>query len=166
MKLMLEVGTVDLDARTVDHASGRTRLSSTEARLLRYLASRPNETISRDELYEKVWQYRPGLQTRTLDLAMFRLRKKVERNPREPAHLLTAYGSGYTFTPLGGPADTSEVSLDTPQTAFGHETTTFVGREAERQALTELLGPVSRCVTVLGPPGIVGGPCALMFMLF
>jgi len=152
MKLVLEVGRVDLDARTVERASGRVRLSATEARLLRYLAERPNQTLSRDQIYEGVWKYQPGIQTRTLDLAIYRLRKKVESNPKDPAHLLTSYGAGYVFTPLGtapGPAPRPLLT-----TSLLHETTLFFGRESERDALSKLMSRRAPCVTLLGPPGV------------
>ena len=154
MELVLEVGRVDLDARTVERASGRVRLSATEARLLRYLAERPNQTISRDQIYEGVWEYQPGLQTRTLDLAMFRLRKKVERNPKDPAHLLTSYGAGYVFTPLEKSPGDLAPARPMFNSSLLHETTLFFGREAERNALCELMSRRTPCVTLLGPPGV------------
>jgi len=156
MKLLLETGQVNLDSRTYLSADGQTRLSRIETALLGYLASRPKETISREELYEQIWNYKEGLQTRTLDLAVSRLRKKVERNPQEPVHLMTVYGSGYAFIPLG--EDASELEAKTSVTRetrsnLTPEHTSFFGRQAELAQLDELTRMNRGITTVLGPPG-------------
>ena len=61
---------------------------------------------------------------------MFRLRKKVERNPKDPAHLLTSYGAGYVFTPLEKSPGDLAPARPMFNSSLLHETTLFFGREA------------------------------------
>lgn len=72
-------------------------LSAREFQLLRYLVERRGETISRDELLQKVWGYQSMPTTRTVDVHMSWLRQKLEENPQYPKHLLTLRGLGYRF---------------------------------------------------------------------
>ena len=51
MKLALEDCLVELDSRTITRGEQRKRLTATEVALLRYLADRPHEVVSREELY-------------------------------------------------------------------------------------------------------------------
>jgi len=156
MNVLLETGLANLDARTLTHGDVRTRLSRIDTILLRYLASRPKETVSREELYANVWHYREGLHTRTLDLAMSRLRKKIEKNPQNPIHLLTVYGSGYVFIPLGEELGGLQLpsSADRQiQSNLEPEQTLFVGRTSAIEMLSELSQRKKSFTTVLGPPG-------------
>ena len=70
-------------------------LSAKEFELLRYLSSRPDIPISRDELLDHVWGYNNYPSTRTVDNFVSRLRQKVEDFPENPRHLLTVHGVGY-----------------------------------------------------------------------
>ena len=70
-----------------------------EFQLLRILASRPNEVISRTELLDQVWGYNSYPTTRTVDNHIAGLRAKLESNPAEPQHLLTIRGVGYKWLP-------------------------------------------------------------------
>jgi two-component system response regulator MtrA len=53
--------------------------------------------INRDELMLVVWGYNSDVNTRTLDMHIVRLRKKIESNPDNPQLLLTVRGIGYRF---------------------------------------------------------------------
>src|SRR5690606_815517 len=76
----------------------RTLLSSKEVDLLRYLASHPGRAISRDELLLQVWQLNPrGLNTRTIDMHITRLREKLRDSSETPQVILTVRGKGYMF---------------------------------------------------------------------
>lgn len=68
------------------------KLTTAEANLLRALARRPREVISREELAQKC-----GLESgeRTIDVQVTRLRRKIEEDTRMPRHLLTVRGKGY-----------------------------------------------------------------------
>jgi two-component system, OmpR family, alkaline phosphatase synthesis response regulator PhoP len=88
----------------VDHARRRVtrlgqpvELSLKEFQLLCYLLERPDTPVTRDELLQNVWGYEVTPNTRTVDVHMAQLRQKLEPNPREPRHLVTAHGWGYKF---------------------------------------------------------------------
>jgi DNA-binding response OmpR family regulator len=70
-----------------------------EFQLLRALASRPGEVITRSELLDQVWGLEAYPTTRTVDNHVAGLRAKLERDPAQPAHLLTVRGVGYKWVP-------------------------------------------------------------------
>jgi two-component system alkaline phosphatase synthesis response regulator PhoP len=72
-------------------------LAAKELRLLRYLVARPGATVSRDELLREVWGYSATPLTRTVDVHVAWLRRKLEANPRHPRFILTVHGLGYKF---------------------------------------------------------------------
>jgi DNA-binding response OmpR family regulator len=65
--------------------------------LLRLLASRTGEVLTRDELLNEVWGYEALPTTRTVDNHIASLRAKLEDNPARPVHLLTMHGVGYKW---------------------------------------------------------------------
>jgi two-component system alkaline phosphatase synthesis response regulator PhoP len=74
-------------------------LTHKEAMILRALADRPGEIVTREEILDRVWGYEVFPSTRTIDNFIVRLRKRFERNPEVPAHFHTVRGVGYRFTP-------------------------------------------------------------------
>jgi two-component system alkaline phosphatase synthesis response regulator PhoP len=72
-------------------------LAAKELRLLRYLVERPGATVSREELLREVWGYTATPLTRTVDVHIAWLRRKLEPNPRHPRFILTVHGLGYKF---------------------------------------------------------------------
>jgi DNA-binding response OmpR family regulator len=83
-----------------DSAPSRTiSLTLMEADLLRYLIERPDKIVPRKEILENVWHVREDTDTRAIDNFIVRLRRYLEPNPTEPAHLLTVRGVGYRFVP-------------------------------------------------------------------
>lgn len=94
---------IDLDRREVTHADGRrVLLSQREAEVLAYLASNGGRAISRDELLERVWGLDPrGVQTRTVDMAVARLREALDDNPADPKVIETVRAKGYMLAPHG-----------------------------------------------------------------
>ncbi len=72
------------------------RLTAAEASLLKALARRPGNALSRDELIAES----PVIANlRTVDVQMARLRRKIEDNPRFPRYLQTVRGIGYVLMP-------------------------------------------------------------------
>ncbi|NNM04568.1 MAG: response regulator transcription factor [Gemmatimonadetes bacterium] len=67
--------------------------------VLRYLAARAGEVVSRYELLEEVWGYGKFPTTRTVDNHIAALRAKLEGDPAEPRHLQTVHRVGYKFVP-------------------------------------------------------------------
>jgi len=93
--LLLGETRVDLVRREI-HRDGEVQpLREMEARLIAYLAAQSERVIPREELLKAVWGYTAGVGSRTLDTTVARLRKKIERQPREPAYLFTVRRQGY-----------------------------------------------------------------------
>jgi DNA-binding response OmpR family regulator len=88
---------VIVDFRRYEAFKSGTALELTrkEFGILRMLASRPGEVVSRDELLNEVWGYESYPSTRTVDSHMVLLRSKVEADPAAPSRLITVYGVGY-----------------------------------------------------------------------
>jgi DNA-binding response OmpR family regulator len=96
---ILRFGCVEVDFRryaaTRDgHAVEMTRK---EFALLRFLASREDTVITRDELLNKVWGLDAYPVTRTVDNHIAGLRAKLEMDPGRPVHIQTVHGVGYKF---------------------------------------------------------------------
>jgi DNA-binding response OmpR family regulator len=76
--------------------AGRTiALSAREFAMLKLLAERPGEPVSREQFLEAVWGYNAYPTTRTVDNQILNLRAKLEPEPAQPRHLLTVHGVGY-----------------------------------------------------------------------
>ncbi len=70
-------------------------LTNLELKLLRYLVENPNKPVSRNELLSRVWGISSGVQTRTVDVFVGRLRKLIEDDPSHPMVLRSVRGVGY-----------------------------------------------------------------------
>lgn len=89
---------VDFRAFRARSFTGVTQeLTEKEAMILKVLAERPGEIVSREDLLERVWGYDVFPSTRTVDNFILRLRKRFERDPTQPKHFLTVWGVGYRF---------------------------------------------------------------------
>jgi len=95
-KQTLEAGplTVDLASEQVSVGGRLIDLSPTEYRLLELLAREEGRVVSREELLAKVWGYYTG-DTRTVDVHLWRLRRKIEEDPENPRLIHTLRGRGY-----------------------------------------------------------------------
>jgi DNA-binding response OmpR family regulator len=79
---------------------GKTHsLSFYEVELVRLLAERAGEPVSREELLEKIWGVSGHASTRSVDNFIVKLRKKLEENAAKPEHIVTIYGTGYKLLP-------------------------------------------------------------------
>ena len=78
-------------------AGKKIELTILENRILLYFLKSPDKVIHRDELMMVVWGYNADVNTRTLDMHIVRLRKKIEDNPDTPTYLQTVRGIGYKF---------------------------------------------------------------------
>ncbi len=94
-----EFGAVRVDFKRGEalKAGKRVTLSAREFQLVRYLIDRRGEIISREKLLQEVWGYNALPETRTVDVHMAWLRRKLEDNPRVPEYFLTVRGMGYKF---------------------------------------------------------------------
>ena len=86
----------------IDSARRRVRvngedvdLTAQEFRLLLVLATHPGIVFSREALLSRVWKDQTFVTVRSVDTLIKRLRKKIEKNPADPAVILTVWGAGY-----------------------------------------------------------------------
>ena len=101
----IDLGDIQIDTENLSGTSSSESLSFTrrEVELLSYLAQNTDRAISRDELLTKVWGYDRNLdiETRTIDIHIAKLRRKIEADPKEPARLVTVRGAGYRLITEG-----------------------------------------------------------------
>ena len=96
----LELGrvSIDLDGATVFKDRKPLDLTQREYELIRFLASQPGKVFSREALMEHVWNYEGYVgDVRAVDVAVRRLREKLEDDPAAPKFILTKRGMGYLF---------------------------------------------------------------------
>jgi DNA-binding response OmpR family regulator len=95
----LQFGDVEVDFRRYEaRKNGQpVEMARKEFAVLRFLASRAGEAVTRDELLNEVWGYESYPVSRTVDNHIALLRAKLERDPATPVHLLTVHGIGYRF---------------------------------------------------------------------
>ena len=93
---------IDLEGRTVTLVDGQTReLSQREAEVLGYLIARAPSPVGRDELLRRVWGLDPrGVASRTVDMAVARLREHLGDDAAKGELIRTVRGRGYAF--VGG----------------------------------------------------------------
>lgn len=86
-------------ARVVTKAGERVALTPREYDLLLALVQRPGVVLSRVTLLREVWGHQADVMTRTVDIHMGELRKKLEDVAAEPRHFVTVWKAGYRFDP-------------------------------------------------------------------
>ncbi|MDB4905368.1 MAG: Two-component system response regulator [Gemmatimonadetes bacterium] len=86
-------------ARTVTRANQVVALSPKEFDLLLALVRRRGAVASRLELLKEVWGHRVEVMTRTVDIHIAELRRKLEGDPSNPRHILTVWKAGYRLEP-------------------------------------------------------------------
>ena len=86
---------IDLAGRTVSRDGAEIPLTRTEFDLLVELVQRPGQVLTRDQLLDRVWGYDYLGDSRLVDVAIGRLRSKIEEDPVNPRLILTMRGSGY-----------------------------------------------------------------------
>ena len=89
--------TIDKARHAVFKDGKEIELTQREYELILYLAENPGKVISREELMSRVWQYDYYGDLRAVDVAIRRLREKLEPNPSEPEYVMTKRGAGYYF---------------------------------------------------------------------
>jgi two-component system, OmpR family, response regulator MtrA len=96
---VISAGPLEIDpaAFTVHKGGDELALTATEFRLLLELARRPKQVFTRDLLLELVWNYDYLGDSRLVDVAVQRLRAKIEDDPTHPALIQTVRAVGYRF---------------------------------------------------------------------
>ena len=95
--VVFEIGQVkvNLTSHAIEQGDRSEPLSFYEVELLRLLYERKGQPVSREEILKKIWGLDKNPNNRTIDNFVVKLRKKVERKPNQPEHILTVYGFGY-----------------------------------------------------------------------
>jgi len=98
---VVEFGSVRIDVgrRSVERGGETLRLTPIEYRLLTHLATHPHCVLTHRQLLNAVWGPNHSEDTHYLRVYMGQLRKKIEVDPAQPAHLVTETGIGYRFVP-------------------------------------------------------------------
>lgn len=92
--------TVNVSAHTLQQPGKRPEsLSFYEVELLRFLHERLGQPVSREEILNKIWGIEANPSNRTIDNFVVKLRRKLEKHPDKPQHILTVYGYGYKLVP-------------------------------------------------------------------
>lgn len=89
---------IDFERHTVLKDGRDLELTQREFELIKFLASSPGKVITREQLMSQVWQYDYFGDLRAVDVAVRRLREKLENNPAEPLYVMTKRGVGYYFS--------------------------------------------------------------------
>jgi two-component system alkaline phosphatase synthesis response regulator PhoP len=88
----------DISALKVRRGQKDIEISKREAQIIQFFAANPNRVVSREELYEKIWDdTMTDLGTRTIDMHIAKLRAKIERDLTEPQIIKTVRGAGYKY---------------------------------------------------------------------
>ena len=99
MARTLSVGGIDIDTENFNACKDGTEITFTkrEIEVLCYLAQNSDRAVSREELLSKVWGYARNLdiETRTVDIHIAKLRRKIETDNKAPELLITVRGAGY-----------------------------------------------------------------------
>jgi two-component system alkaline phosphatase synthesis response regulator PhoP len=80
---------------------GELQLTEKECMLMKLLVERQGQVVSRELILDRVWGYKYGSSSRTIDNFIVRLRRYFEPEPRRPKYIHSVRGVGYRFTPEG-----------------------------------------------------------------
>lgn len=88
---------VDTQTLRASYDGADVSFTRREVDILQYLYANRDRPVSRDELLSEVWGYRKNLEieTRTVDIHIAKLRRKIERTPKTPERLVTIRTAGY-----------------------------------------------------------------------
>ncbi len=88
--------TLDFARQQATKSGAPLELSSREFQLLQYFIERRGEVITREKLLDDIWSYNAPL-TRTVDMHIAKLRRKIEEAPDNPRFIVTIHRNGYKF---------------------------------------------------------------------
>ena len=98
VRIVLGEAEIDFETFKATRRGRDLKLSRREFDLLLYLAEREGAVVPRSELLREVWGFPEEPATRAVDYAIRRLRLKIEPDPRQPRHIHTVHGDGYSLT--------------------------------------------------------------------
>ena len=88
---------VDFKKAELKKSGAPVEVTARELKLLQYFIAHRGEVVPRERLLDQVWEYDSAPLTRTVDMHVAKLRKKIEDNPAEPRFLVTVHRMGYKF---------------------------------------------------------------------
>lgn len=88
---------IDYALRDVLVKGQPVNLTNREFELISFLARHANKALHRDWVFEQIWGYDSDFSSNSLDVYVYRLRKKIEADPDSPRYLMTLRGYGYKF---------------------------------------------------------------------
>ena len=94
--------TVDFNAKQVLADGTPAKLTALEFRLLTYLMKNENRVVSKQEIFDNVWEDK-FTGDGTLNVHIRKIREAIERDPSDPKYIVTVWGDGYKFTGRGIP---------------------------------------------------------------
>jgi len=96
-KNIICVGKIEADLNNyVAQTDGQAvNMTHREFEILKYLFHKKNEIVSREELLDEIWGKDEFVTRRTVDNFIYKLRKKIEKNPDNPKHIITVHKVGY-----------------------------------------------------------------------
>lgn len=96
---VIQIGRIKIDCSNLIQVDNPNpmRFTRREIRILQYLQQHAERPVPREELLEKVWGFRraDSIETRTVDIHIAKLRRKIEPDPGQPQYLVTLRGEGY-----------------------------------------------------------------------
>lgn len=119
---IIERGDIRLNSEIhqVTVGGAAVELTGTEFQLLHFLMTHADQTVSKEELLEAVWGYDSTDGSNLVEVAISRLRKKIEKDASRPERLLTVRGIGYRFSsakslkPEAGSSPNSKATMNAP----------------------------------------------------
>ena len=93
--------TLDFAAYALERGKERHGLSKKELDLLRFFLAHEGKVLTREKILDQVWGPDEFPTTRTIDMHVLKLRKKLEDDPEHPRHIQTVHGVGYRFSKTG-----------------------------------------------------------------
>ncbi len=96
---VVEFGDVRLDFKMLEasKADCRLDLSPLEFKLMKFFIDNRQQVVTRDQMLRTVWNSNSSVFTRTVDMHVAKLRKKIEDSPNHPRYIITIYGVGDKF---------------------------------------------------------------------
>jgi len=88
---------VDFKKAELKKRGAPVELSARELKLLAFFVAHRGEVVPRERLLDQVWEYDAAPLTRTVDMHVAKLRKKIEDDPADPKFIVTVHRMGYKF---------------------------------------------------------------------
>jgi DNA-binding response OmpR family regulator len=89
---------VDFKKAELKKRGKAVEITARELKLLEYFIAHRGEVVPRERLLDQVWEYDAAPLTRTVDMHVAKLRKKIENDPADPKFIVTVHRMGYKFT--------------------------------------------------------------------